>query len=132
MSSPDNEYVTVSETKIVTFYANISELGLSDWYGHAWVGFGSGRDEERYGFYPEGLQNEGGRSADISYFFQVSSAAYENGLNVIEEYQNQNYVFGVRDCRKFVQSVARAIGLRVPSVGIKSPAEWMADLVDMN
>jgi len=128
---------TLSYAQKVTFYANISgskgspEVG---WMGHVWCGFSSTNagGETMYGFYPEGLIPENARPSDISYSWKVSGESFSRVVVVINEYQQKGYLLGVRDCRNFARDVAMAAGLSVPSAGIKSPAEWLADLVDLN
>ncbi len=122
-----------AKAQTVTFYANISgDYSEISWIGHVWVEFAEGNNKQAYGFYPEGVLNDGPRPYDISYGWKVSPTAYREGLKVIQQYQNKGYILGVRDCRSFARAVARAVGLRTPNQGVKSPAEWLADLVDLN
>ncbi len=121
--------------KKVTFYARISDF--NDWSGHVWVGFDDGSREMAYGFYNGKhmvngkIKNEAGKKWDINYSFPVRDDQYYDGLQALIEYRRL-YLLGKKDCRDLARKVAIAIGLKTPSFGLKSPAEWMADLVDMN
>ena len=117
---------------IVTFYANISRENLTDWTGHAWVGLCVGNQEVVYGFYPKGLLSDKERKADINYSFKVSKLKVQSALKIVNKYKSEKYILGILDCRRFVQYIAKELGLKVSPVGIKSPEEWMADLVDAN
>lgn len=118
----------------ITFYANISDTQSgSGWIGHVWVGLkdGAGAEQVVGFYYPDGLRDESGRKADLDYTFSVASLA--PARKVVEAYNAKTYIPGLRDCRAFASDVAASVGLRVPdSRGTKSPAEWMADLVDLN
>lgn len=118
----------------LTFYAKISseKIGESGWIGHVWIGLNNGETTETYGFYPGGLRGDADRNADISYPFSITSEKYEKVLVVIDAYRRKSYVLGMNDCRGFASAVATAVGLTVPSAALKSPAEWLADLVDAN
>lgn len=134
-SVAQNNYHQFQPQKKVTFYANISDF--NDWSGHVWVGFYDGNKEVAYGFYNGSfmvngkIKNEAGRKWDINYTFPVNDIQYDRGLQVLATY-NRLYLLGKKDCRHLASHVARAIGLNTPSFGIKSPAEWLADLVDLN
>lgn len=118
----------------ITFYANITDPATGQLPGHVWIGIREEMgDETTWGFYSDGrLQNEGQRRADISYTFKVPSLAPIQ--KIIQHYrsENVNYSLGVNDCRHFAELVARAAKLRTPSVGLQSPADWLAQLVDLN
>ncbi len=118
--------------KNITFYANISEATTEGWAGHVWAGFSNGISEEVYGFYPDGIRNDSGRHGEVNYTFPVSEEGFAKALKVVEEFRNARYFIGFKDCRSFAQSVASAAGLNTPSLGIKSPAEWLGALLDLN
>lgn len=119
--------------KSIIFYANISKASHEDWTGHVWAGFSDGRSSEKmYGFYPDGIRDDARRSRDVSYRFFISDEGFASALKTVQEFQNTRYIIGFKDCRMFAESVARAAGLKTPSVGIKSPAEWLAELVALN
>ncbi|MCO6490087.1 MAG: hypothetical protein J5I98_16870 [Phaeodactylibacter sp.] len=126
------------KTATITFFANISTL--EEWLGHVWVEVDNGTHNFNFGFYPtdddpttlQGLVSDKYRKADISYTFKISEAQFQNTIPVIKEYIHAEYTFGINDCRRFAQRMARAAGLNTPDIGMKSPAEWMADLVDAN
>ena len=122
----------------ITFYANISTL--EDWTGHVWVEVKNEEHTFNYGFYPDdddptklqGLVSDKYRKADVSYSFQITEQQFNRTIEVIKEYLHADYTFGLNDCRRFAQRMAQVAGLNTPSVGMKSPAEWLADLVDAN
>ncbi|MBL7825178.1 MAG: hypothetical protein JNJ57_01015 [Saprospiraceae bacterium] len=117
----------------VTFYANISDTnGEFGWVGHVWVSFNSPQIQTVVGFYPSGLSDDSWRPYDVSYPFSVSAEQFQSGLAVIDAYRNKHYLLGFSDCRGFTANVAQAIGLTPPSTGIKSPAEWLGALVQIN
>lgn len=128
-----NFIIVADAQSTITFYANISDTeSESGWVGHVWVGLKDGAGAERVvGFYPGGLRDDSGRTADINYSFPIQSTAPAG--NVLEEYSAKGYFLGLRDCRAFASDVAAAVGLRVPAGrGARSPAEWMAELVELN
>ena len=77
----------------------------------------------------DGLKNEN-RTADISFSFKAETL--EPAYRVIEEYRSKVYLPAVRDCRRFASDLARAVGLRIPSISTQLPADWLAELVEMN
>lgn len=123
---------TLRAQKTITFYANISEANPQDLAGHVWVSFNDGGSTEVIGFYPGGIRDDSSRNSDVDYTFPVLDEAYSKAHEQIEEYQDKRYILGFQDCRSFAASVARAAGLKVPAIGVKSPAEWMGALVEMN
>jgi hypothetical protein len=123
----------------VTFYANAGGSAQS-WVGHVWVGFGEGKNEVVFGFYPGksspiykgAVRNDKNTANDASYTFNVASEKYQAGLKFAQMYKS-TYVLGVNDCRTFTSKVAEIIGLKTPSArGTKAPAIWLAELVDNN
>ncbi|MCG8330172.1 MAG: hypothetical protein MI974_20910 [Chitinophagales bacterium] len=121
-----------AQNHTITFYANTSQASLKHWAGHVWVSLSNGSQATKIGFYPEGLENESKRKADLNYTFSISKSAYNNALGVIKHYNDYPYILGLHDCRSFASDMAEAVGLDVPSQGLKSPAEWLADLVEEN
>lgn len=117
----------------LTFHANISG-GYSEtsWVGHIWIEYGTQKGTAKYGFYPTGLEGEGNRRPDVSYTFHIDQRSLTRVNDVIIEYSQKWYVIGVRDCRSFAYHVASSAGLNVPSIGTKSPAQWLGELVDLN
>ena len=116
----------------ITFFANISDTAPSEWLGHVWVGFCDGQTKRILGFYPEGLVEDSNRLFDVKYTFKVTEAQYQKALKAIAEFDSATYLIGKKDCRRFAQTVADYMGLKVPSIGLKSPAEWLGALVDNN
>jgi hypothetical protein len=115
----------------VTFLASHPmEGGISP--GHIWVKLSDGNSSQTWGFYPDSLKNDTNRRSDVDYKFSTDKAGYERALQVVSQFQGRDYDFGTEDCRFFASNIARAIGLRTPSLGTKSPGEWLGDLVEMN
>lgn len=128
-----NIFPIVNESYVVTFYAETTSGDVSDSFlGHIWVGFqANGEDERRIGFYPAGLQAEPSQ-ADVSYKFTVTKSQFNAALEIIGVYKDNSYILGINDCRSFVREVAGALDLRVPRTGLRSPADWLAELVAVN
>lgn len=122
----------LAQEKSITFYAAISEASLTDWTGHVWIGLKDGNSNQVLGFYPGGLKDDSNIQEDVSYTFNISDSDFEEAQEVVDEFRKAKYLLGIKDCRRFAQSVALAAGLNVPSVGMKSPAEWMGSLVEKN
>ncbi len=115
----------------VTFYANHPFDGNTS-PGHIWVKLSDGSSSQTWGFHPNGLRNEANRRSDVDYTFSTDKAGYDEALRVVARFDGRDYDFGSEDCRFFASSIASAIGLRTPSLGTKSPGEWLGDLVTMN
>lgn len=100
--------------------------------GHVWVKLSDGNSSLTRGFYRDGLLNDANRSSNVDYTFSTDKAGYERALQVVRQFEGRDYDFGTEDCRFFASNIAQAIGLRTPSLGAKSPGEWLGDLVGMN
>ena len=120
-----------AQTYTVTFLASHPmESGKSP--GHIWVKLSDGSASQTWGFYPEGLLNDAKSRSNVDYTFSTDKSNYERALKVVQQFKGRDYDFGTEDCRFFASRIADAIGLRTPSLGTKSPGEWLGDLVQMN
>ncbi len=119
----------------VSFYANHPNTGCGSGEdfspGHIWVGFKSPQRKFQLGYYPEGLQAES-THADVSFTFPVTRQQFDIAVDVISIYHDNSYIIGVNDCRSFAELIARTIDLELPNKGIKSPAIWLSELVELN
>lgn len=127
------------KTATITFFANIT-TSLESFPGHIWVEVDNGTVNFNYGFYAsdndpntlDGLISDKYRKADVSYTFKITDASFKKTIKVIQKYIHSDYIIGINDCRMFAKKMAVAAGLKAPKVGLQSPAEWMAELVEAN
>jgi hypothetical protein len=123
----------------VTFMADISATWND--IGHIWVKFGAD-DTLVFGFYPDGVKgllpedgmvsDDSRRPEDVSYTWIVSRESFERGLAAVRGFSGQSYFLPARNCKDLVSEVARALGMEATSSFMRSPAEYLADLMDAN
>jgi hypothetical protein len=133
-------FATPSSSATLTLFANTSDTTFDQAAGHVWVAI----DGFAAGFYPSStgtdcfftvgeLRAEDLRQSDISYTFTIPEHAAREVRRTILSYQRKTYTIGRRDCRHLVFDAVQAAGLVVPGrPGFRSPAEFMADIVELN
>jgi len=102
--------------------------------GHVWVKLVNPSMAKAVGYYPDGLRNEKATNHDVKYSFTVDDYLVPDLIAIFKQHDDHGelYRLGRYDCRYFAKTVAEAAGLEVPRPGTSSPAEWLAELVDLN